>query len=115
MNNSNDKDPMICDWAEIPMNREAVRQIVEAFIGQPYLIRELQAINVSYIPNNPISKFIQSYNNGVVRSILSFDKEVGDDLKAGRVHSTETTDPARAEAHAREAPNRIPGSEGENK
>lgn len=104
---------LVCRPGEIPINASIVATIINAFIGPPYLIRELQAIYKPYIPDNPVSKLIAAYNDGAAR--YNQYMEAQNDKSARHILAEETADTSRAEAHVGESAQRIPREEGQNK
>lgn len=109
-----DRKPNLCSPDEIPMNSKIVQQIVEAFIGPPHLMKELQAIAVPYIPNNPIAQFIQAYSDGKIRSMKALNMEEPDDIKAWPTHPDRPDNNPRAEECLGEITSRLSGSKGED-
>ena len=96
---------LVCRSGEIPINATIVATIINAFIGPSTLIRELQAIYKPYIPDNPISKFIDAYNDGAAR--YNHYMEAQNDKPARDIHTEAATDPARTEIDTGDTARRI--------
>ncbi|SEO65662.1 hypothetical protein [Nitrosovibrio sp. Nv6] len=50
---------------QILVNKEALRQVLDALMGPPHLILELHALNKPYFPGNPVGILIEEYNKAV--------------------------------------------------
>ena len=46
----------------VPVNAEALREVLVALNGPGHLIRELQATRAPYLPPNPINTLISDFN-----------------------------------------------------
>jgi hypothetical protein len=53
------------DKAQVPVDADALREVLQALIGPPHQIRELQVLRGSRLPGltpGPIDKLINQYN-----------------------------------------------------
>ncbi|SCX40611.1 hypothetical protein [Nitrosospira sp. Nsp1] len=53
---------------KISVNKEALRQVLQALVGPPHLILELQVLNSPLFPGNPIEILVDDYNKAIVLS-----------------------------------------------